>query len=139
MTESTIILTLVKKENNSMNKIVSLIKTALVFGTLAVVASAYTLPETNYLASFVGKSGVPVPVKVTTPSIGQYYAGDTIKVSLKVDSAGKVKTVKVVSEVDGDTKSAIENALYKWEFKPLTKNGLAVASTVELPIKVASN
>lgn len=122
-----------------MNKIVSLIKPALVFVTLAVAVNASPVIVTDYIASYTGRTDTPVPVKVEVPSISPHYIGDTIKASFKVDADGKVNTVKIVSLVDEAVRNAIENALYKWEFKPLLKDGIAVASTVILPIKVVSN
>lgn len=123
-----------------MNKIVTLIKTALVLVTLSVAVNANTYIENEYIKSFTGRTDIPVPVKVETPFIGSNYEGSIIRISFLVGTDGKVENVKIISPVyDEEVKNAIVSSITKWEFKPLIKNGSSVSSIVELPLIVASN
>jgi hypothetical protein len=122
-----------------MNKLISLVKSALVFGALVIAVNASTIEaETLYLKSFNGRVDIPVPVKVETPFIGRVYAGSVIDVSFVVNTFGKVESLEVISDVSVETKTDIATALAKWEFKPLFKNGSTVKTTVKLPITVAA-
>ena len=121
-----------------MNKIITLIKTSLVIAVLTIAVTASTVSEKEYIASFVGRENIPIPVRVETPYIAVGHVGETIKVSFVVDADGKVENVKLKNSLDVDTETEIVKAIAKWEFKPLIKDGTAVKTNVELPIKITS-
>ncbi len=120
-----------------MNKIITLIKITFAIFALSIAAHANTDTEKAYVNSFIGKDG-PVPVRVETPYISPNYIGETIKVTFVVTGEGKVENVKLLSDIDTETKAEIEKVLTKWEFKPVQKDGLFIKTNVELPIKVTA-
>jgi protein TonB len=108
----------------------SLVLAALLVGGLAVSASALT-------TSAVTQIQAPAPIKVVSPTdLPRSFAGKTVRVSMIIDAAGQPHDIKVVAVQDRNLTRSLVAAVSQWQFSPARKDGLAVASTIVLPIEL---
>ena len=124
-------------EFNTM-KVVNKLAVLISLGALLPLpASAKTL-EQAYLDAYSKAPGVPVPVAVVSPSdVRAKYAGAKVELSFTVDAKGNPTAFSVVSSPDAALAKVIMDAVSQWRFSPAQKNGLAVATKVVLPVRIA--
>jgi TonB family protein len=105
----------------------------LSLGALAGVASAAT-SEKSYVAGFKGSVGVPTPVKVVAPDIVAKPGAEVI-LEFVVDKTGVPRGITVSSGNDEELASAAVDAVAKWRFTPVLKDGATVDTKVKLPVR----
>lgn len=107
-------------------------------GALLPLAASAKTPEEAYMESASKAPGVPVPVAVVTPRIvSSEYVGAKVEVAFTVDAQGTPTNLAVVSSPDAMLAKVIVDAVKKWRFTPVLKNGTAVATKVVLPIRIS--
>jgi TonB family C-terminal domain len=106
-------------------------------GALVPLAVSAKTPEEAYIETSLKAPGVPVPVAVVRPSISPDYAGAKIDVAFTVDARGMPTGLTVVSSPDAAVAKTVADAVKKWRFTPAQKNGVAVATKVVLPVRIA--
>lgn len=85
------------------------------------------------------------PVKVSgkatvfPPSIRSRYHGNKFfaRAMCLIDYQGNVKSVKIVSQIPKDIKSAISKSLLKWKFQPAVKKGVRVKVWHQIGINIS--
>lgn len=109
---------------------IALLSTAL-FAT-SVLASSNPVPPNIEAENLVP----PLPTEIVTPEISDRHAGRLIKVRLKVDSDGQLHDVQVINSMEAVLINQIVRAVSQWKFDPATRDGVAVESSVVLPLEV---
>lgn len=107
-----------------------ILMTGLLLGSTAF---AKTL-EDAYIASYHGRTDIPVPVSVVSPDVGSEFAGTKVVMKFVVESDGMPRDIEAVGNVDPELVGALTEALRDWVFKPAHVEGKAVATKVALPI-----
>ncbi len=103
---------------------------------LCNLASASTTTEQAYVARYAGRTDVPVPVHVVSPTVGRSDYG-RVRVGFKVSPQGEVREVAVVASSGTVRDEAIIAALSNWKFQP--RQNQAVDVPVELTVNVNVN
>jgi TonB family protein len=120
-----------------MKTIKMLFGAALVGGVLSTSALAYTEQASAWPQA--ARPGVPTVAKVVNPTrLPQRFEGSTINVSLTVDAKGQPHNIKLLNASDADLVKSLTAAVAQWEFTPVQKNGVPVATKVVLPLKLIS-
>ena len=104
--------------------------------SLLLVTSALAIPNpgrSNIEAEYVVP---PQPTKTVAPEISDRHAGRLIKVRLTVDSDGQPHHVHVINSMEKLLINQIVKAVSQWEFAPATRDGVAVETSVILPLEV---
>tara|TARA_B110000483_G_scaffold85775_1_gene106048 strand:- start:143 stop:508 length:366 start_codon:yes stop_codon:yes gene_type:complete len=78
----------------------------------------------------------PLPTEIATPKIIDRHAGRLIKVRLKVDSDGLPHDVQVMNSMVKLLINQIVTAVSQWKFTLATREGVAVETSVVLPLEV---
>lgn len=78
----------------------------------------------------------PVPLSQPIPDVSDIDAAGTVRLSLTVDSSGRVKEVEIVQSVPGVTARLIDY-VRRWRFRPATENGKPVQGV--FPVEVSFN
>ena len=95
-----------------MNK--SVITVALSLGLLgATSVFAGVSKEKAYVESYRGRSDMPVPLTVVTPSVNREYAGKTVELEFVVDQNGTPRNIRVRDQVDRDLEDRLTAAVAK--------------------------
>lgn len=112
-------------------------KLILSLGLLAApLALSAKSPEDAYLESYSGRTDMPVPVKVVTPSIEAGFAGQTVNLEFVIDEAGLPRNISVQEKVSRSLAAELTSSVAQWKFVPLKRDGKAVSSRVILPMKI---
>jgi len=113
-------------------------KIALSLGLLAVpLALLAKSPEKAYVESYLGRSGIPVPVSVVTPEVESRFAGTQVTLEFVVDATGKPTLIAPVSPgADAELVDAVSAAVAQWKFAPALVDGKPVARKVVLPVNI---
>ena len=115
-------------------------KLATLVGLLALGAAAPNAfgltTDQAYIASYSGRTDIPVPVRVVAPSADLSQAGVKVKVEFVVDTSGKPKNVTVVSATDRAFGESACEAVKQWRFAPARVHGTPTPMKVMLPIVV---
>jgi TonB family protein len=114
-------------------------KLILATGLVAAhLASGAETAEQAYVASFQGRTGLPVPIAVVKPDIPPLQGGITVFVELVVDENGVPRGVKVrdSNAVERAVARSIVTAVGQWRFRPLVRDGVPVATRVVVPFKI---
>jgi len=107
--------------------------------TSAAVASAAVVVDPAALADGAAYSA-PSPTRVVSPTgIARRYQGQTIRMSLTIDEAGRPHNISVLSEQDPHLLRQLVPAVAKWQFAPAKRNGQAVKADVVLPIQLVDS
>lgn len=123
-----------------MNKIQILLGAVLISGALA--SSSSVLASTS-IADYASQyksvhSTAPAPSQVVNPTgLPRQYAGTTVNLLLTVDAAGAPRDIAVVAPNDPELTRGIVEAVAQWRFTPATRNGVPVATRVELPLRLS--
>lgn len=100
----------------------------------ATAASAATSYEDAYIEKYKGRTDIPAPVEVVTPTFSSRPELDRVIVKFTVDAAGKPTDIIVADDADMDLKRSLSTAIAAWKFTPAMANGTPVAKTVVLPV-----
>lgn len=116
-------------------------KLALSLGLLAVpLALLAKTPEKAYVESYLGRSGIPVPVSVVTPEVKSRFAGTQVTLEFVVDSTGKpTHFASVTPGADAELVAAVSDAVAQWKFAPALVDGKPVARKVVLPVNIVDS
>ena len=118
----------------AVNKLAVLIS----LGALLPFAVSAKTSEQAYLDASLKTPGVPVPVAVVSPSdVDAKYTGAKVELAFTVDAMGIPTDFSVISSPDAVIAKVMMDAVSKWRFTPAQKNGIAVATKVVLPVKIA--
>jgi TonB family protein len=91
----------------------------------------------SYIASYQGRTDIPVPVKVVAPDAGSSSVGTKVEVEFLVDASGKPQDIHVLSATDSLFGRSVREAVSQWKFEPAKANGSSVATKVLLPVVVS--
>lgn len=109
----------------------------VILGLLGASAAFAANPlEQSYLASFKGRTDIPVPVAVVSPRVGPAYAGETVQVAMIVDENGRPGHIRVLNARDAELADHVADAMAQWRFAPAHRDGKAVAVNVEVPVRI---
>ena len=118
----------------AVNKLAVLIS----LGALLPFAVSAKTSEQAYLDASLKTPGVPVPVAVVSPSdVDAKYTGAKVELTFTVDAKGIPTDFSVISSPDAVIAKVMMDAVSKWRFTPVQKNGIAVATKVVLPVNIA--
>ncbi|MCF7688442.1 MAG: energy transducer TonB [Cephaloticoccus sp.] len=79
---------------------------------------------------------VAQPVKAVTPSdLPRKYLGETIRVCMTIDEAGRASNIEMDAFYDRELARSVIPAVAQWKFKPAVKDGQPVSQRVILPIE----
>ena len=122
------------KAMKTLSKILSLAIASIVVATAASAATSY---ERNYMEAYKGRTDVPVPVSVVTPTITGMHDKARVVLSFTVDASGSPKNITVTSKVDSELSESLASAVKEWKFTPaLAADGSPVAKNVVLPFMI---
>jgi TonB family protein len=116
-------------------------KLILITGLLAapLALSAKSL-ETAYVESFRGRTDMPVPIKVVSPTgVGSEYTGTSVSLAFIVDETGTPTNITVPEATPAELARTLTAAVAKWKFEPLVKDGKAAKSKVVLPMLIVDD
>jgi len=112
-----------------MNSRQLLLATALLGGLLASASAATRVAPADYTA--------PVPATVVAPTgLPRSHLGAIVTLRLNVDAAGQPSNIEVLAERDPALKRRLAEAVAQWQFSPARRNGVAVSTTIELPLEL---
>jgi protein TonB len=116
-------------------------KLALSLGLLALpLALLAKSPEKTYVESYLGRSGIPVPVSVVSPEVAPRFAGTQVTLEFVVDATGKPMLISSATPgADAELVSAVTTAVAQWKFSPALVDGLPVARKVVLPVTIVDS
>jgi len=115
-------------------------KLILSLGLLAApLALSAKSPEEAYLESYNGRTDLPVPVKVVTPSVDAEHVGKTVNLEFVIDAAGLPQKITVRENVSRDLANELTSTVAKWKFVPLKREGKAVSARVVLPMQIVDD
>ena len=107
----------------------------LLVAPLALVAES---TESAYVASYRGRTDIPVPLTVVMPRVSSRYAGQTVTLKFVVDTAGHPTLIASATPgADSELVEAVTAALAQWKFSPALVDGRPVARRVVLPLTIA--
>jgi TonB family protein len=103
-----------------------------------IAASAATAKsyEERYVESFSARTDMPVPVKAIAPDVPSVASSVEVEVKFVVDTAGVPRDISVADTGDASLEASLAEAVSKWRFRPLLKDGKAITSKVILPVRI---
>jgi TonB family protein len=101
-------------------------------------AFAAKTPEQSYIETCRKGPGMPEPTVVVTPRVEAAYEGASVEVTFVVDATGRPTALAVASAPDATLAAAVVEAVSKWRFKPVLRNGVPVATKVALPVRIGA-
>jgi TonB family protein len=106
-------------------------------GLLSVASVSASVIVDSAVTTDVASYSAPTPLKVVAPSgIARRFQGETIRLSLTIDEAGRPKNISLLSARDSNLERNLLPAIAKWQFAPAMKNGRPVSVDVVLPIEL---
>jgi TonB family protein len=98
-----------------------------------IAASAATAKsyEERYVESFSTRT-----VKAIAPDVPSVESSVEVEVKFVVDTAGVPREISVADTGDASLEASLANAVSKWRFRPLLKDGKAITSKVILPVRI---
>jgi len=118
---------------NKASKILSLAIASLLVASAATAATSY---ERTYVENYKGRTDIPVPVSVVTPTLTSTHETARVVVTFTVDEKGKPRNIAVNSAVDRELSESLTSAVAEWKFAPALSNGTPVAREVVLPMLI---
>lgn len=120
-----------------MKKVSMLAKLVGLVALGAAAPAAFGLTTNQaYIASYSGRTDIPVPVRVVAPTASAGQVGDRAEVEFLVDATGRPEHVRVLTASNEEFGLSAREAVTEWRFKPAKANGTPVAMKVMLPIVV---
>jgi TonB family protein len=92
-----------------------------------------------YIASYRGRTDIPVPVTIVAPVADTSLVGEKVEVEFVVDASGQPKDIQLRSSTDGQFGEAVREAVSHWKFIPAAPNGVPMAMKVRLPVVVTES
>jgi TonB family protein len=89
-----------------------------------------------YIASYHGRTDIPVPVKVVAPAIDASWVGEKVEVEFLIDANGTPQNIHLRSYTDSEFGESVREAVGQWKFEPAKPNGTPVAMKVLLPVVI---
>ncbi|WP_438480573.1 TonB family protein [Oleiharenicola lentus] len=116
-------------------------KLALSLGLLAApLALLASSPEKAYVDAYRGRTDIPVPISVVTPSVAPEYAGAQVALEFVVDATGKPTLITSrTPKADAELVEAVVAAVAQWKFSPALEAGVAVPRKVVLPVTIVDS
>lgn len=113
-------------------------KIVLSLGWLAVPFALWAKsPESAYVESYRGRTGIPVPLSVVMPELEAKYTGQSVVFEFVVDATGKpVHIAPAAPNTDAELVASVTAAITQWRFAPALVNGRPVARKVALPVNI---
>lgn len=113
-------------------------KIVLSLGLLAVPFALWAKsPESAYVESYRGRTGIPVPLSVVMPELEAKYTGQSVVFEFVVDATGKpVQIAPAAPNIDAELVASVTAAITQWRFAPALVNGRPVARKVALPVNI---
>ncbi len=102
----------------------------------ASFAFAAKNPEQAYVESYRGRPGTPVPIAVLAPLVDDEYSGATVELDFVVDANGLPTDITARGNYPAGLVASVVNAVARWKFTPLQRNGVPVATKVVLPVRI---
>ena len=90
-----------------------------------------------YVASYRGRTDIPVPVKVVAPTVDASLVGNRVELEFLVDTRGRPQNIRLQSATDSQLGESVNEAVSRWKFAPAKSNGAAVAMKVLLPVVIS--
>lgn len=121
-------------------KKISIILSFVIAGLFSAAAlHAVEFSEKAYIESYHGRTDIPVPTEVVTPTVVGYYDAARVELKFVVDETGTPRNITVNSFADKDVAAALTDAVKEWKFAPAhNASGTPVAKTVILPFLLNS-
>ena len=115
-------------------------KIVLSLGLLVVPFALWAKsPESAYVESYRGRTGIPVPLSVVTPELDAKYIGQTVVFEFVVDPSGTPGVITpAVSGLDAELVATVTAAITQWRFAPALVAGRPVARKVALPVDIVA-
>lgn len=112
-----------------------ILTTGLLLAPFALLAKG---PEQVYVESYRGRTDLPAPISVVKPSVPAEFAGRTVVLEFVVDAAGTPRDISVKGNDPTPARllTPVLDAVARWKFTPLRREGVAVASKVILPLRI---
>jgi TonB family protein len=108
--------------------------------TTGLFAASFALaaknPEQAYVESYRGRPDTPVPIAVLAPLVDDEYAGATVVLDFVVDANGLPTDIAPRESYPAGLVASVVNAVARWKFTPLQRNGVPVATKVVLPVRI---
>jgi len=113
-------------------------KIVLSLGLLAVPFALWAKsPESAYVESYRGRTGIPVPLSVVMPELEAKYTGQSVVFEFVVDTTGKpVLITPAAPNADAELVASVTAAIAQWRFAPALVDGRPVARKVALPVNI---
>jgi hypothetical protein len=113
-------------------------KIVLSLGWLAVPFALWAKsPESAYVESYRGRTGIPVPLSVVMPELEAKYTGQSVVFEFVVDATGKpVQIAPAAPNADAELVASVTAAIAQWRFAPALVDGRPVARKVALPVNI---
>ena len=113
-------------------------KIVLSLGLLAVPFALWAKsPESAYVESYRGRTGIPVPLSVVMPELEAKYTGQSVVFEFVVDATGKpVQIAPASPSTDAELVASVTAAITQWRFAPALVDGRPVARKVALPVNI---
>lgn len=113
-------------------------KTVLSLGLLAVPFALWAKsPESAYVESYRGRTGIPVPLSVVMPELEAKYTGQSVVFEFVVDATGQPVQIAPASPgLDAELVASVSAAITQWRFAPALVDGRPVARKVALPVNI---
>ncbi|HVZ66469.1 MAG TPA: energy transducer TonB [Lacunisphaera sp.] len=106
----------------------------LLLAPLALLAKS---PESAYVESYHGRTGIPVPISVVSPEVDARFAGRKVALEFVVDPTGQpTHFAPAAPGADAELVAALTSAVAQWRFAPAMADGKPVARKVVLPMKI---
>jgi len=117
-------------------KTVNKLAVLLSLGSLVPLAVLAKSPEQAYIDANRPAAGVPVPLAVVSPRVSSDYIGATVEIEFTVDAKGQATGFSVKSSPDSTLASEVVAAVKQWQFAPAQRDGVAVSTKVDLPVRI---
>jgi protein TonB len=119
-----------------MNMKSAVIAVALVGGLLSTTALATTAAAHHQTSAVIGLE-LPTVAKVVSPTdLPGSARGATVTLQFTIDAEGLPHDIRIVSPGDQALAKNLIPAVSQWQFTPARKNGVPVATKVELPLEL---
>ena len=119
-----------------MKRISNLLLFILVSGTILAPGLFAMSVEETYIASYRGRTDIPVPIAVVRPEVDWKHASGVVQMKFVVDEAGLPRDITPVGDVDEELAAIIAAALRDWKFNPALVDGKPVAKKVAIPFVI---
>ena len=119
---------------NKVKKLARILSLGVLLSPMAALASTNDATEKAYVKTYAGRTDVPVPLSVVTPSVLDDAIGQ-VEVQFVVNELGKPTQIAVKSATDEALVEPVKAAIAKWKFAPAQRNGTPVPANVLLPVR----